>query len=90
MTVMDKEQARGLERHAQTVIVLILTALLLWVGTTTQDMSVAIAKLEVEMKYLRETPHPVDVNQLTQIESRLQAIEIQLAGLTASTSGDNP
>lgn len=80
---MDKEQARGLERHAQTVIVLVLTALLLWVGNTVQDMSVSLAKLEVEVKYLRETPHPVDNTKLTAIEGRLHAIELQLAALTA-------
>ena len=85
---MDKEQARGFERHAQTVIVLILTALLLWVGNTTQEMAVALAKLEVEVKYLRETPHPIEGNQLVQIEVRLQAIELQLAGLTAAAKED--
>jgi len=83
VTTMDKEQAKGLERHAQTVIVLVLTALLLWVGNTTQEMSVALAKLEVEVKYLSEAPR-LDAQQLTLIEGRLSAIEVQLAVLTAA------
>jgi hypothetical protein len=76
---MDKEQARGLERHAQTVIVLVLTALLLWVGNTTQEMAVAIGKMEVEVQNLKNTDA-----KLVDIESRLGSIEVTLAGLTAA------
>lgn len=43
-----------LERHAQTVLVLILVALLLWVGQTTQDTSLAVARLQVEVAFLRQ------------------------------------
>ena len=76
---MDKEQARGLERHAQTVIVLVLTALLLWVGNTTQEMAVAIGKMEVEVQNLKNTDA-----KLVDIESRLGSIEVTLARLTAA------
>ena len=76
------------ERHAQTVIVLLLTALLLWVGNTVQQMSVVIATLEVEVKYLRTSPE-VKSGQLVLIEDRLQAIELQLAGLSAIKNNRN-
>lgn len=42
------------ERHAQTALVLLLVALLVWVGKTTQTTAVAIAKMEVEIKFLRD------------------------------------
>lgn len=48
------------ERHAQTALVLLLVALLVWVGKTTQETSVAIAQLSVKVGYLQaqaETPH---------------------------------
>lgn len=44
----------ALERHAQTVLVLILVALLLWVGQTTQQTSIAVARLQVEVAFLRQ------------------------------------
>jgi len=42
------------ERHAQTALVLLLVALLVWVGKTTQETAVAIAALKVEMEFLRQ------------------------------------
>lgn len=45
---------RVFERHAQTAGVLLLVALLLWVGNTTQTTSVAVAKMGVEITYLKD------------------------------------
>lgn len=42
------------ERHAQTALVMLLVALLLWVGNTTQRTSVAVAEMRVEISYLKE------------------------------------
>ena len=61
------------ERHAQTALVLLLVALLLWVGKTTQTTSVEIAKLRVELGYLKvsiERPH---------IHAELSKIDIEIA-----------
>jgi len=41
------------ERHAQTALVMLLVALLLWVGNTTQNTSVAVAEMRVEIVYLK-------------------------------------
>ena len=41
------------ERHAQTALVMLLVALLLWVGNTTQKTSVAVAEMRVEITYLK-------------------------------------
>ena len=61
------------ERHAQTALVLLLVALLAWVGTTIQKTPVAIAELRVELGYLKESieaPH---------IHPELAKIDIELA-----------
>lgn len=51
---MNDVISNAFERHAQTVLALLLTALLVWVGKTTQDTSITIARMEVELRYLRE------------------------------------
>ena len=61
------------ERHAQTALVLLLVALLAWVGQTTQKTAVAIAELRVELGYLKviiERPH---------VHEELAMIDIEIA-----------
>lgn len=41
------------ERHTQTVVVLVLAALLLWVGNTTQETSVSVAEMRIEVAFLK-------------------------------------
>jgi hypothetical protein len=80
----EPRQAPPYERHLQTIISGIALAILLWVGVTTQNTSVELAKLGVEMQYLR-----TQINANTQalklpdgkfdlIERRLDNIEQQL------------
>lgn len=68
MSEGDKQPLTGaFERHAQTALVLLLVALLLWVGNTTQQTSVAVAEMRVEVAYLKalsEQPNP-EIRQLT-------------------------
>lgn len=45
------------ERHTQTALVLLLVALLLWVGDTTQKTAVSVAEMRVELSFLK-----IDVN----------------------------
>ena len=45
--------SNSFERHAQTALVLVLVALLIWVGGTTQKTSVAMAELKAEVGFLR-------------------------------------
>lgn len=71
---MDREKMTVLERHAQTVLVLILVALLLWVGNTTQRTAVAVAEMRVEIVYLRAA---VDdpVERIRSLEQRVRILE---------------
>lgn len=48
------------ERHAQTALVLVLVALLLWVGKTTADTSVSVAEMRVEIAHLKTTVDKLD------------------------------
>jgi archaellum component FlaC len=74
------KNARALERHAQTIIVVVIVGLLGWVATTVQQTQVAIAKLTVEIEYLKvEASKPN--GKFESIEARLNAIEQQLAML---------
>ena len=50
---MTSELTKNFERHAQTALVLLLVALLLWVGQTTQTTAVTVASMRVELAYLK-------------------------------------
>lgn len=64
----------SLERHAQTVLVMVLVALLLWVGQTTQQTSLAVARLQVEVEFLRnELSRPNTAH--IEFDRRLKALE---------------
>jgi tRNA(Phe) wybutosine-synthesizing methylase Tyw3 len=69
-----------IERHAQTVIVLIMVALLLWVGATTQQTAINVAKLGVDVTYLQQQVAKPD-SKFREIEVRLDRIESQLTQL---------
>lgn len=71
---------RAFERHAQTALVLLLVALLLWVGNTTQQTAVTVAEMRVEIAYLKlsvERPHDhADITQsVGDCQKRLSALE---------------
>ena len=51
---MTEVITNAFERHTQTALVLLLVALLLWVGATTQNTSVTVAEMKVEISYLKE------------------------------------
>jgi len=64
--------SNSFERHAQTALVLLLVALLVWVGSTTQQTSVAIAELRIEVGFLKnsiDAPH---------MHPDMQAIDLHL------------
>lgn len=75
------EQQRAIERHAQTVLVLVLVAILLWVGSTTQKTAVQVASMTVQIENLRERVNRPPI-QFDRIETRLDAIEQQLHGIS--------
>ena len=61
------------ERHAQTALVLLLVALLVWVGGTTQKTDVAIAELRAEVGFLKGSmavPH---------LHPEITKVDLQLA-----------
>ena len=68
------------ERHTQTALVLLLVALLLWVGSTTQTTAVSIAEMRIEIAYLKvsvERPHEHESTQeaITDLRQRVAIIE---------------
>ena len=71
---------RAFERHAQTALVLLLVALLIWVGKTTQDTSVQIAQLHVHIENLQRQAVPT-AQKFKEIEVRLDSIERQLQSI---------
>lgn len=67
-----------MERHLQTIIVVIIVGLLGWVGSTVQATQVAIAELAVEIEYMKlEMQKPQA--RFADIESRLDVVERRLA-----------
>ena len=74
--------SRAFERHAQTALVLILVALLLWVGQTTQHTAVVVAEMRVEVAYLKayhSSPSP----EYLEMAKRVDSLEAQIRILEA-------
>ena len=73
--------SNSFERHAQTALVLLLVALLLWVGNTTQQTAVTVAKMSVELAYLKEAAEePILVHsdlarQMSDLQRRVTELE---------------
>ena len=75
----QQEQKVSIERHLQTLIVVIIVGLLGWVGTTVQATEVAVAKLTVELEFLKAEIKANNPEQkFAEIEKRLDAIERKL------------
>lgn len=64
----------GFERHAITVLTLVMVALILWVGNGVQQTQVRLAAMEVELAYIKRGING-DNNKFSKIEERLNAIE---------------
>jgi len=78
---MVDEMSRAFERHAQTALVLLVVALLAWVGKTTQETAVTIAKLHVHVETLQRQTAPTN-QKFKEIEKRLDSIERQLQSIS--------
>ena len=69
---MDEVQnSKSFERHTQTALVLLLVALLLWVGSTTQITAVAVAEMRIEIAFLKaaaSTPPPQYVEMSKRVD----------------------
>lgn len=72
------------ERHAQTALVMLLVALLVWVGKTVQDTAIAVGRMQVEVSQLQAQIAKPD-SKFKEIELRLQTIEKQLNLMTNHT-----
>lgn len=85
--------APPLERHFQTVVSGIALAILLWVGVTTQSTAVEMAKMSVEVAYLRTQINAntqalkVPDGKFSRIEERLDSIESALQAHMLNTRG---
>jgi hypothetical protein len=60
----------GLEKHAVTVLVGIITALLVWIGYTTQQTAIGVARLEVQISGVSQNSE-----RINRLESRLLDVE---------------
>ena len=70
----DRRSLNSFERHAQTGLTLVLVALLVWVGSTTQTTQIKLAELAVEVKNLKDvfrTPN----SRMNDLTSRIELIE---------------
>ena len=81
---MTDENKTTVERHLQTLIVIVIVGLLGWVGTTVQSTEVAVAKLAVEIEFLKKDIH-MDGVGMAEIERRLDSIEQKLEAHMVST-----
>lgn len=62
------------ERHAQTALVLVLVALLLWVGQTTQRTAVVVAEMRVEVAFLKAY-HSGPSSEFQEMAKRVDILE---------------
>lgn len=46
--------SRAVERHTQTVLAACVVMILVWVAATTQNTSVAVARMEVEIIHMKD------------------------------------
>jgi hypothetical protein len=76
---MTEQTKVGLERHAVTVLTMVIVALILWVGSEVQRTQVKLAAIQVELKYIKENTN-VDNSKFKEIEERLDAIERAIHG----------
>lgn len=60
----------GVEKHIVTVMISIITVLLIWIGWTTQQTAVGVAKLQVQIEGIS-----VNKERLDRFEERLLKIE---------------
>jgi hypothetical protein len=77
MTTEQEQSKINVERHLQTLIVIIIVGLLGWVGTTVQSTEVAVARLTVELEFLKEEMR-VPITKFENFERRLDRIEQSL------------
>ena len=73
-----------LERHAQSILVLVLVALLVWVGSTTQQTAISVAQLQIQVTQLQvEVRRPE--TKFVDLEKRLDQIDRSLQELKNHT-----
>jgi len=64
----------NVERHLQTIIVVIIVGLLGWVGSTVQETQVQLAGVQVELQNIKENLL-MDRSKFNSIEKRLDDLE---------------
>lgn len=84
---MNEVISNTFERHAQTALVLLLVALLLWVGSTTQNTAVIVAEMRVEVAYLKASAS-LPSEQLSEMSKRIDTCQKQVDKLEARAHGE--
>jgi cell division protein FtsB len=65
--------SNGFEKYFPTVIASVITALLFWIGYTTQNTSLGVAKLQVQIEGI-----PANTSRLDRLERRVLDIEASM------------
>ena len=80
---MNDVITNAFERHAQTALVLLLVALLAWVGNTTRKKTVAVAQMQVELSYMKlavgepAVEHKDCARAVLNLQERVTGLEIR-------------
>lgn len=85
-TIMRERPQTAFERHAQTALVMLVIAVLVWVGQTTQQTAITVAEMAVEISYLKTEVTKPD-GKFLEIERRLDAIEKKLNKMDPDNEG---
>jgi septal ring factor EnvC (AmiA/AmiB activator) len=78
----DQKISPGMERHAISILTVVIVALIMWVGNSVQQTQVTLGQIEVELSYIKNSLSN-DRNKFQKIEERLDSIERELRSLQA-------
>lgn len=72
----EEAKTKGIERHAQTVLVGIATVLLVWVGSSVSDSGKEIVRLQEQVTALSQR-----LDSVTGLPDRVARLEVRVAQL---------
>lgn len=76
----------GVERHAISILTVVIVALIMWVGNSVQQTQITLGQIEIELQYIKKSITN-DRNKFQKIEDRLDSIERELRSIKDKTEG---
>ena len=76
----DEDKQKGFERHAQTVAIAIVIALIMWVGSAVQTTGTEVAVLKVQIKALEAKIDGAIANRFTADDGKRLEVRINTVG----------